>query len=50
VASEEEWSSLATFETGTWDEFKEELIANYPEAAASERYTSKDKKTMCRYT
>ena len=38
--SEEEWKALDTYERGyTWDEFKNELIANYPEAAEAERGT-----------
>jgi hypothetical protein len=38
--SEEEWKALETYEKGnTWDEFKDELISNYPEAAAAERGT-----------
>ena len=35
--SEEEWKALDTYEKGySWGEFKEELISNYPEAAAAE--------------
>ena len=38
--SEEEWTALEAFEAGhSWEEFKEELIDNYPEAAAAERGT-----------
>jgi hypothetical protein len=38
--SEEQWKALDTYEKGyTWDEFKGELIANYPEAAEAERGT-----------
>jgi hypothetical protein len=48
--SEEEWSAFGTFETGTWDEFKEELIANYPEAAAAERGTPARIRELCAET
>jgi hypothetical protein len=35
--SEEEWSSFISYRDGyTWDEFKEELLNNYPEAAEAE--------------
>jgi hypothetical protein len=38
--SEEEWKALDTYERGyTWEEFRKELIANYPEAAEAERGT-----------
>ena len=38
--SEEEWAAFKTYGKGhSWDEFKKELIANYPEAAAAERGT-----------
>jgi hypothetical protein len=47
VASEEEWSVLNTFDNGTWDEFKKELIANYPEVAASNRGTPARLRRLC---
>ena len=35
--SEEEWGALKAFNEGyTWDEFKKELLDNYPEASAAE--------------
>ena len=38
--SEEEWSALESYGDGyTWDEFKKELLDNYPEASAAERGT-----------
>jgi hypothetical protein len=45
--TEEEWSAFDTFEEGTWEEFKEELIANYPEAAAAERGTPARIRQIC---
>jgi len=37
---EEEWKALETYEDGySWDEFKAELLDNYPEASAAERGT-----------
>ena len=48
--SEEEWSAFETFEDGTWEEFKEELIANYPEAAAAERGTPARIRQLCAET
>ena len=36
--SKEEWGALKAFnEVYTWDEFKKELLDNYPEASAAER-------------
>ena len=36
--SEEEWGALKAFNEGyTWDEFKKELLDNYPETSAAER-------------
>ena len=36
--SEKEWEALEAFIKGyTWDEFKKELLDNYPEASAAER-------------
>ena len=49
--SEEEWSALETFQKGnTWDEFKDELMENYPEAAEAERGTPARIKQLCRDT
>lgn len=49
--SEEEWSAFDSFEKGiSWDEFKEELIANYPEAAAAERGTPARLRELCKET
>jgi len=46
--SEEEWTAFETFEAGhTWEEFKAELIENYPEAAAAERGTPARIKQIC---
>jgi hypothetical protein len=46
--SEEEWKALETYEKGvSWDEFKEELINNYPEAAAAERGTPVRIRQLC---
>jgi hypothetical protein len=45
--SEEEWKGLDTYDAGTWDAFKEELIANYPEAAAAERGTPARIRQLC---
>jgi hypothetical protein len=50
-ASEEEWSALETFEKGrSWEEFKAEIIENYPEAAAAERGTPARMKLLCQGT
>jgi hypothetical protein len=49
--SEEEWAAFETFDTGhSWSEFKEELIENYPEAAAAERGTPARIKQLCSET
>ena len=46
--SEEEWKALENYESGnTWEEFKNELIFNYPEAAAAEHGTPARLKQMC---
>ena len=46
--SEEEWVAFETFKKGhSWDEFKEELIRNYPEAAAAERGTPARLSQLC---
>jgi hypothetical protein len=46
--SEEEWTALDTYEAGhSWEDFKEELIENYPEAAAAERGTPARIKQLC---
>jgi hypothetical protein len=49
--SEEEWSGLDTFPKGnTWNDFKEDLITNYPEAAEAERGTPARIRQVCRET
>ena len=48
--SEEEWYAFDSFDRGTWEEFKEELIANYPEAAAAERGTPARLRQICAET
>jgi len=49
--SEEEWRALESFPRGfSWDEFKKELIKNYPEAAEAERGTPARIKQICRDT
>src|SRR5277367_1225578 len=46
--SEEEWKALETYELGsTWEEFKDELLENYPEAAAAERGTPMRIRQVC---
>src|SRR5271155_4794660 len=46
--SEEEWKALETYESGnTWEEFKDELLENYPEAAAAERGTPMRIRQVC---
>ena len=50
VVSEEEWKELRTFESGTWEEFKAELIANYPEAAATARGMPRRIRQLCAET
>ena len=47
LVSEEEWSAFDSYEEGTWDDFKEELISNYPEAAAAERGTPARIRQIC---
>jgi hypothetical protein len=48
--SEEEWTAFKSFDKGSWEEFKEELIENYPEAAAAERGTPARIRQVCRDT
>jgi hypothetical protein len=49
--SEEEWSAFKSFGDGyTWNEFKDELIENYPEAAAAERGTPARIRQVCKGT
>ena len=49
--SEEEWAAFDTFEEGhSWEAFKEELIENYPEAAAAERGTPARIRQLCSET
>lgn len=46
--SEEEWAALESYGSGySWEEFKEELLENYPEAAAAERGTPARIKQLC---
>ena len=48
---EEEWAAFKTYGRGhSWDEFKEELIENYPEAAAAERGTPARIRQLCMET
>jgi len=45
---EEEWAAFDTYvDPHTWEEFKEELFANYPEAAAAERGTPQRIREIC---
>lgn len=49
--SEEEWKALDTYESGTtWEDFKKELMSNYPEAAAAERGTPARIRRICKET
>lgn len=49
--SEEEWSAFKSFgKDYTWKEFKEDLIRNYPEAAAAERGTPARIRQLCKGT
>lgn len=49
--SEEEWAAFKTYGKGhSWDDFKRELIANYPEAAAAERGTPARIRQLCAET
>jgi hypothetical protein len=49
--SEEEWAAFDSFEEGhSWEDFKDELIANYPEAAAAERGTPARIRQLCAET
>jgi len=49
--SEEEWTAFETYGKGhSWNEFKEELIENYPEAAAAERGTPARIRQLCAET
>ena len=49
--SEEEWTAFKSFGRGhSWNEFKKELIANYPEAAAAERGTPARIRQLCSET
>ena len=46
--SEEEWTAFEAYGKGhSWDEFKDELIENYPEAAAAERGTPARIRQLC---
>lgn len=49
--SEEEWTALEGFEAGrSWNDFKTELLDNYPEAAEAERGTPYRLRKLCRET
>jgi hypothetical protein len=49
--SEEEWAALDTYEDSySWEQFKEELVENYPEAAAAERGTPARLRQLCAET
>jgi len=49
--SEEEWAALESYGDGhSWDEFKDELLENYPEAAAAERGTPARIRQLCSET
>ena len=49
--SQEEWAAFDTFEAPhSWEAFKEELMENYPEVAASERGTPARIRKLCRET
>jgi hypothetical protein len=49
--SEEEWTAFTSFGRGhSWSEFKDELIENYPEAAAAERGTPARIRQLCSET
>ena len=48
--SEEEWAAFESFDDGSWEDFKAELIANYPEAAAAERGTPARIRQLCSET
>ena len=46
--SEEEWAALESYGSGhSWEEFKDELLENYPEAAAAERGTPARIRQIC---
>jgi hypothetical protein len=47
--TEDQWKAFETYGAGhTWEEFKEELLDNYPEAAESERGTPRRLKELCK--
>ena len=48
--SEEEWMALEVYNSQTWEEFKKELLLNYPEAAAAERGTPARLRQLCNET
>ena len=50
MTSEIEWTQLDNFDKGSWNDFKKELIANYPEAAAAERGTPARIRELCAET
>jgi hypothetical protein len=48
-SSEDQWKSLEMFHRGnSWNDFKKELLENYPEAAEAERGTPARIKQICR--
>ena len=49
-SSEEEWAAFDSYDSGSWAEFKAELIQNYPEAAAAERGTPARIRQICSET
>lgn len=46
--SEEEWRNFPTFETGSWENHKAEIIENYPEAADAERGSLARLESICK--
>lgn len=49
--SEEEWAALESYGSGhSWKDFKDELLENYPEAAAAERGTPARIRQLCAET
>ena len=48
---EDEWKAFDAYEEGySWEDFKEELLENYPEAAAAERGTTAKIRKICSET
>lgn len=46
--TEEEWAALATYDTGTWEDFKKEIVNNYPEAKYAEEGTIAQLNEICK--